>query len=86
MEYQPDKQFLVQYILKELGRDIYTTVSKTYNKFEKVTATNLFNFAREQSLVFQLEESTIKLRDCTLQRIHLYDDKKRTHLLALEMV
>jgi hypothetical protein len=32
------------------------------------------------------EESNIKLTNGVLEHIHLFDDKKRTHILALEMI
>jgi len=84
MEYNENKEFLIQFILETIGRDIYTTASKTYKKFQNVKASDLFEFAKANSLIFQLEESSIKLTKGALERIHILDDKNRTHILALE--
>lgn len=85
MEYDKNKLFMIEYVLQELGRDIFTEASKKFIIVQKVPASELFEFAKSQALIFQLEKSTIESGARVLQRIHILDHKNRTHLLALEI-
>jgi hypothetical protein len=82
MTFDPDLTFIVEYILPELGRDIQTTASKTFMTTQKILESELYEFASKQGLIFQLENTTGLNGQ---ERIHIFDEKKRTHVLALEI-
>ena len=82
LEYKENQSYLVEYRLENLGRDITAPGYKRFTSMQKVTAKELFEFAKELALTFQLEETTVGIG---LSRIHIFDDKNRTHILALEL-
>jgi len=82
MEYKENQVYLIEYLLRETGRDISSIASKIFRNLDKVTAKQLFDFAADNALIFQLEE----INNNKLSRIHILDLKERTHILALEMI
>lgn len=82
MIFDPNKTFLISYILENLHRDIQTLAYQKYKRGDKILGNNLLSFCRENALV--LEVGISKATD--LMKIKIKDAKERVHIEALEII
>lgn len=84
MSFDKNKEYLVSFILKDIGRDIQTKASKTYKIGDRVTAEELNKFAQDNEMIFELVDAPIVFT--TIKKISIKDYKERPHITALEYI
>lgn len=84
MLFNPNKEFIVGFVLKELGKDIPTLASKQFKMADKVPASKLDEFAKNVGMIFQQEQTSVG--NMPIVKISILDLKERVHLTALEFL
>lgn len=82
MQFNPDKEFVIGYVLQELAKDVETTVSKLYKIGDKVQASELDELAKNMGMVF--EWKVVPISNSNMIKISIIDVKEKIHLTALE--
>jgi len=76
-----NKQFVVSFVLQELGKDIQTEASRKFVVGQRVTTEQLENFSADYGLVTEIGTA----QGLNKQRITLKNHLGRVHLMGLEI-
>lgn len=76
-----NQKYVISYVLQEIGRDIFSAVSKKFKVGQQVDGTTIQVFSADNALVMTSSLSTVTLTP----RVVLSDNKDRCHLIALGM-